>query len=96
MTHALKTWPEYFKEVVDGNKTFEIRKFDRPFKVGDRLLLQEYNPNHPGYTGNEIEFTIGYILDNPDFGLKKGYCILSLKEVVEFIKHYNKINHEQR
>jgi hypothetical protein len=83
MTHALKTWPEYFKEIVDGNKTFEIRKFDRPFNVGDKLLLQEYVPEK-GYTGKEAEYAIGYILDNPFFGVKKGYCILSLKSIPDY------------
>ena len=51
MTHALKTEPPFFKHVVEGSKSFEIRKNDRLFKVGDKILLQEYIPEANKYTG---------------------------------------------
>lgn len=53
MRHNLKTWPEYFQAVIDGKKTFEIRKNDRDFKVGNELLLQEYDPEQETYTGRQ-------------------------------------------
>ena len=43
MTHVLKCWPEYYEAVIGGEKTFEVRKWDRPYRVGDTLLLKEYN-----------------------------------------------------
>lgn len=46
MIHNLKTWPEYFRAVRNREKTFELRFNDRDFKVGDVLLLQEFNPCH--------------------------------------------------
>lgn len=79
MTHALKTWPTYFNEVMNGFKPFELRKYDRPFELGDTVLLQEYT-EEGGYTGSEGAFQITSILsDRPDMGLKKGYCILGIK-----------------
>lgn len=82
MTHALKTWPEYFKAIESGEKTFELRKDDRPFKVGDTILLQEYSPESESYTGKEQSMTIGYILrDAVKFGLKSGFVIIGLKEM---------------
>jgi len=40
----LKTWPKYFEAVERGTKTFEIRRNDRPFTVGTKLVLHEYDP----------------------------------------------------
>lgn len=83
MTHALKTVPPFFKDIVEGNKTFEIRKNDRLFKVGDKLLLQEYLPKEQKYSGQEWEGEITYILGNPDY-CKKGFVTMGIKQ-----KEYN-------
>lgn len=32
-THELKTWPPYFAAILDGLKTWEYRRDDRPYKV---------------------------------------------------------------
>lgn len=80
MTHALKTWPEFYDVANSGKKKFEVRKFDRPFKEGDTVLLQEYNNETKEYTGKECEYVIGYILKGPGFGIQKGYCVISLDE----------------
>jgi len=40
MRHELKTDPFVFDEVQAGDKTFEIRKDDRGFRVGDTLVLK--------------------------------------------------------
>ncbi len=81
MTHALKTWPEYYEAIEKGDKLFELRKDDRPFKTGDYVLLQEYDPQKEMYTGKELQFNICFILrDLPkSFGLKPGFCVLGLK-----------------
>lgn len=78
MTHELKILPEYFEEVCLGHKTFEIRKNDRNFHVGDWLLLKEWNPE-TGYTGYETLRYVSYILYDWQAGLKDGYCIMALK-----------------
>lgn len=40
--HELKLDDKYFNDVQDGSKTFEIRKNDRDFQVGDLLALSRY------------------------------------------------------
>lgn len=78
MIHELKTLPEYFKPVSQGLKTFEIREFNRPYKVGDYLYLREWTGGT--YTGLETVKQITYILtDIEKYGLKPGYCILNIK-----------------
>lgn len=59
--HELKIWPQYFAAVSKGIKTFEYRKNDRNFRRGDTVTLREYEPR-TGYTGKEIRFRIGYVL----------------------------------
>lgn len=77
-THALKTLPGFFSDIVKGTKTFEVRKNDRNFKMGDKLLLQEFLPDK-GYTGEEWEGEITYLLNHPDY-CKKGFVIMGIKE----------------
>jgi|TARA_R110000823_G_scaffold314446_1_gene443618 hypothetical protein len=78
MEHELKILPQYFKEVWNGNKTFELREDDRNYQVGDTLRLLEFD--YGQYTGRECNRTILYILkDVEQYGLKKGFVILAMK-----------------
>lgn len=79
MTHALKTWPPFFEAIESGSKTFEVRKADRPFKVGDKILLQEYDMEEKSYTGKEWYGHITYIMDDPNY-VKKGFVIFGIRE----------------
>jgi hypothetical protein len=38
--HELKTDPEAFDAVASGAKTFELRRNDRDYQVGDVLVLK--------------------------------------------------------
>jgi hypothetical protein len=84
MTHALKTWPEYYKQVAEGKKNFEIRKMDRPFKVGEKIILQEWDNVNNCYTGRETEKRIDYILEGGMFGLMEDYCCMSLSDIESY------------
>ncbi|WP_209860468.1 DUF3850 domain-containing protein [Paenibacillus shirakamiensis] len=70
---------QYFQAVYDGTKTFEVRKNDRSYAVGDVLVLKEWDVE---YTGSGIVKTVTYMLDNPIY-VKDGYVIMGLGEVVE-------------
>lgn len=59
-THELKIYPKYFEEILDGKKTFEIRKDDRDFQVGDSIVLKEWD--NIKYSGREIQAIIKYML----------------------------------
>lgn len=63
MEHRLKCWPEYFKAVKEGLKPFEVRKWDRPYAVGDTITLEEWDPETADYTGDAIVREITYLLD---------------------------------
>lgn len=80
-THELKTWPRFYSDVVNGWKTFELRRDDRGFKEGDNVRLVEWNPGMGTVTGRSIEKRIGVIVRGAEaeqFGLMPGFCIFSL------------------
>lgn len=81
MIHALKILPRFFDAVISGEKTFEVRKNDRPFQVGDLLALNEYDAKNNYYTRNSCLVYIDYILDSEDY-CKDGFVVLSIKPCV--------------
>jgi hypothetical protein len=43
MEHELKCWPEPFAAVEAGLKPYEVCRADRPYAVGDVLVLREWD-----------------------------------------------------
>ena len=78
-THELKTINPHFTLVWSGLKTFELRKNDRGFQVGDHLRLMEYDPAANKFTGSEIWARVKHILHGGEYGLDPNYCILSIQ-----------------
>lgn len=60
--HELKIWPEYYGPVMTGAKNFEVRENDRDFRVGDTLMLREWDQVTEQYTGWSTNRVITYIL----------------------------------
>ena len=84
MIHELKILPEYYRAVVERRKTFEVRKNDRNFTVGDRVRLCEYDPAYIcKYTGRVWYGRITYILDDPLY-CKEGFVIMSIEEIFHY------------
>lgn len=90
MTHDLKILPEYFMAVALDEKTFEIRKNDSGYRVGDCLVLREWDGQE--FTGRNIVRYVSYILYDWQAGLKDGYCIMSLKRSPENFSNITKTN----
>lgn len=73
----LKILPQYFNDIIYNKKTFEIRKNDKNYKVGDILYLREWTGEE--YTGRKIWACITYIHHGTgEDGLAEGYCVLGL------------------
>lgn len=75
-THKLKILPEYMTAQLIGIKSFEIRKNDRDFKPGDRLLLREWINGH--YTKRQTTVCVTYITD---YEQKPGYVVLGTSAI---------------
>jgi hypothetical protein len=69
MHHKIKSHPEQFQAVLNGDKKHEVRKFDRDYKQGDYVTLQEWDPASGKYTGREIQIAIYNVTAPGTFGL---------------------------
>lgn len=74
MLHTLKIQSRYFKDVVSGLKTFEIRKNDRDYKVGDILVLEERLCGR--FTDEQIKVKVTYITD---YAQQDGYVVMGIE-----------------
>ena len=83
--HKLKTIQPYFNDVQNGIKSFEIRKDDRNFQVGDRLDLfegdEQVDDIDKRVNKNHLHRFIVYKLDGGKYGLEEGYCILGISTI---------------
>lgn len=76
VAHTLKVEQPYFAALVDGSKPFEVRRNDRAYQRGDRLLLREWHGALAGvdgcrecarsgkrdhYTGREVQRWVTYV-----------------------------------
>ena len=76
--HVLKCWPKYFEELFSGKKTFDIRRNDRDYKVGEFLDIKEWCPTTEKFSGRSVFFKISHTTAEPKW-VQKGYIGLSLK-----------------
>lgn len=84
--HELKIKHEYLIEVDRGRKTFELRKNDRDYQVGDLIRFIDIKQDIKGdcdiYIDEDDLYKITYVLkDVPEYGLDKDYCILGIKKL---------------
>ena len=90
-THELKTDPDTFYALISGRKTYEIRRDDRGFRVGDTLVLRrtvhsgdEMAQGEPlRYTGEEAVRRVTHILEGPAYGIAEGWVILSVNDSID-------------
>lgn len=85
VTHDLKCWPAFFEAIAAGDKRHDLRRAtDRDFRVGDVLLLREFDPDCCAYTGRKQKVAVTYVTsaDMPcalsEQALHPEYCILSI------------------
>lgn len=82
MIHELKILPKWFEDVAHQKKTFEIRKNDRDYNVGDTLILKEWCRGK--YTGREIKRTVSYIYyGDGTYGLSDDYVVMAMLDKAE-------------
>lgn len=83
--HELKVQPPYFDALLDGSKTFEVRRNDRGFQRGDVLLLREFDAIRQVFSGRAVSRPVSFVYSgDPRFGgIEPGYVVLGLAETGE-------------
>lgn len=83
--HSLKILDNFYKDVDEEKKTFELRKDDRNYKVDDLINFIVIDKK-----GNQIKtdivYQITYILRNvSEYGLSSDYCILGIRKIGKLV-----------
>jgi hypothetical protein len=77
--HELKTWPQFFNAMLARTKTYEIRKNDRNFQVGDELFLREWDPQQQTYSGRDLTVDVTYMTKGGQWGIPEGICVMGIR-----------------
>lgn len=77
--HEVKVLPQFVKPIVTGRKQFEIRYNDRDYRVGDKLILKEWDEEKSEFTGVIIDCSITYLLKGGQYGIEPRYVVLGIK-----------------
>lgn len=78
--HELKCWPEFYKAIESGEKTFEIREDDRCFRAGDILWLREWSPVSESYSNKSCRMEVTYLLAGQPW-LPEDYVCMALRSL---------------
>lgn len=99
--HKAKSWTHFFQAIKAGQKTHDLRDMkDRNYRVGDTIILQEYDPFKGDYTGQECEVKITYITSAvtpcafSSAVLAEGHCILSIQTLENLDRLAKTFNYE--
>ena len=80
MNHTLKIKEKFYLDIARGKKTFEIRKNDRDYKVGDLIKFVDTNGKDFSEFAYRV-YEITYILTHEDFEpIPEDYVVFSIKE----------------
>ena len=83
MTHDLKIQKQFADAVLNGRKTFEVRRNDRGYNAGDLVKFTvveqgaAFNLICGGHPLNGAVYRIGYVLSG--WGLKNGFVAFSIE-----------------
>lgn len=81
--HELKSIPRLFQPIIEGRKSFEYRRHDRDFSVGDGLFLREFLPlegKDGAYSGRVMRVLVQQIYLGIDIpGMPDDFCIMEIR-----------------
>lgn len=86
MLHELKIEQQFADAVLEGRKTFEVRKNDRGYNDGDTVRFTVIEDgNRVFHLLNGKVYRIGYVLSG--WGIEEGLVVFSIAPVRERREH---------
>lgn len=88
-SHELKSWPRFFNPIVSGDRRHELRRNDRNYRVGDVVVLREFDESLGRYTGRKCTAVVTSITSHDEpcavsaEGLNPDFCILTIRVVTQ-------------
>lgn len=78
-THYIKLREEFCGAVLCGDKCFEVRRNDRGYQKGDRIIFQAVNSEGltVSHAVNREAYEITYVLHG--WGLQDEFCVFGIK-----------------
>jgi ASC-1-like (ASCH) protein len=76
MTHVLKITDTYYSQILDGNKTFEVRYNDRGYQKGD--LIEFKTEDSHGFR-RDGRWKIIYV--HSGLGMENMFVVLGIKRI---------------
>lgn len=83
--HNLKIMHHYKVDVDSGRKKAELRKNDRDYQVDDLIRFTEVFADGHQKICDELWQITHILKDVPQYGLKPGYCILSIEKIGKYV-----------
>jgi hypothetical protein len=78
MVHKKKILEKYANAKLTGKKPWEIRKNDCNYQVDDWIKFTVIDNETKEPTGRTYSSKIKYIFEGGEYGLEKGFCIMTL------------------
>lgn len=84
MLHRIKLSEDFAEAVLNGDKSFEIRKNDRGYQKGDTVVFQVVERDNPVFEIassplNGRLFEITYVISG--WGLQDGYVVFGIRRL---------------
>lgn len=84
---AIKTHPESFEATSKGRKPYDVRVFDRDYRVGDLVVLVKFDPIANAYLGAMLVRVITYVTKPGTFGLPVNVGVFGHEPISDAIAH---------
>lgn len=81
LLHFVKIYEMYADDVLNGRKTFEVRKNDRDYREGDKIIftvVDNMGENEVPHALTGIVYEITYVIEDV-LGLQEGYAVLGIR-----------------